>query len=279
MNPLLLRSMIALLALAAIGCGKEGSAGAGSGSGSAAPDELIGSTWQLENLAGTAALPTVVATLEFPEPGKVVGRGSCNRFFGSAQISGTTITIGALGATRMACGEAVDHQETEYLRLLQAAERYELDGATLRVFSTGAAAPLSFTRQSASSSLRDPTGVWTVVGHRAPGVSAMSPSEAGAWKGRTLQFGIAEAIAGADTCIAPSYQRRTVSADSLLSTDYRVTPAALGLPASGQQRLVLTEVACDGKPWRALGGLLLQTVDDHAFAVQDGIFFELRRQQ
>jgi heat shock protein HslJ len=270
MRPSLSRVLFTMLA---IGCSKEGSAGGG-----AAPADLTGSRWQLEELAGKPPLPGVEATLEFPDTGKVVGRGSCNRFFGDAQIAGTTISFGAIGATRMACADAVNQQETEYLTLLQAAERYEFDGASLRIYAKGTAAPLRFTRRNSAMSLRDPTGVWTVVGHREPGVSGMHSKDADAWKGRTLQFGIAEAIAGSDTCVAPSYQRHIARADSLLSGDYRITAASLGLPSTGDQHFVMTQVACDGKPWRGLGGVLLQTTDDHAFAVRDGVFFELQRQ-
>lgn len=273
MPPRLSHFMLAMLPLLAAGCGKDRSAGGG-----AVPADLNGSSWRLEDLAGKAPLPDVQVTLEFPDTGRIIGRASCNRYFGDARIDGTTISLGALGATRMACADAVNQQETEYLRLLQAAERYDFDGATLRLYSKGIAAPLRFSRQSTSTSLRDPTGVWTIVGHREPGVSAMSAAQADAFKGKALQFGIAEAIAGSDTCVAPSYQRRTVPADSLLTTGYRIGPAALGLPATPAQQFVVTEVACGGKPWQGLGGVLLQATDDRAFAVRDGVFFELERQ-
>jgi heat shock protein HslJ len=263
-----------LAALVAFGCSREKPAG-----DAAAPTELLGSAWQLEDLAGKAPLPVVEVTLEFPDTGKVIGRASCNRFFGDARFDGASISLGALGATRMACADAVNQQETEYLRLLQAAERYEFDGATLRIYSKGTVAPLRFTRKHSATSMRDPTGVWTITGHREPGVSAMAPKDADSWKGRTLQFGIAEAIAGSDTCVAPSYQRRTAQADSLLSSGYRISAAALGLPSTVGQQLSVTEVACNGKPWEGLGGVLLQATDDHAFAVKDGVFFELQRQQ
>lgn len=107
---------------------------------------LWGTAWRLEDLSGTAALDKVEATLEFLESGKVAGRGSCNRFFGSAKITGDAIAFGALGATQMACMEAVARQEARYLGGLRAAERYALDGSTLRIYVKGDAQPLRFTR-------------------------------------------------------------------------------------------------------------------------------------
>ncbi|MEO8138192.1 MAG: META domain-containing protein [Gemmatimonadota bacterium] len=267
------RSLIGLAAVIACSCTK-GDAGGGA---TTAPGGLSGTAWRLESLSGAQALDGVEATLEFPEPGKVTGKASCNRFFGSVQISGSSMLFSAIGATKVACDDPLNRQEAAYLGALQVAERFELDSTTLRIYSTGSTGPLTFVRQSATLTGHDPTGMWTVVGHRAPGVSGMSTAQAETWTGRTLQYGIAEAIAGADTCMAPSYQHRSVAADSLLSIDFRITPTALGLPTSGELRLGLTKVTCEGKPWMALGGLLLQTADDHAFAVQDGVFFELKR--
>ena len=109
---------------------------------------LWGTAWRLEDLAGAGVLDRVQATLEFPETGKVAGNASCNRCFGSAQISGpTTIRFGALGTTRMACAEAVGNQEAKYLRALEGAEGFALQGDTLLVYSKGLDRPLRFFRK------------------------------------------------------------------------------------------------------------------------------------
>lgn len=242
------------------------------------PPILSGTSWLLVDLAGTPALPNPQATLEFPDTGRVAGKASCNRFFGSVQLSDATITFGALGSTRMACADPINRQESAYLTALQAGESYEIVGDTLRIYMKGATAPLRFLRQASAASFRDPTGIWTITGHLEPGISAMSSAEADALKGRTLQYGIAEAIAGPDTCVAPAYARSTVPADSLLQAGYRISAASLGIATPDQARLGRTEVTCDGKPWASLGGMLLQVTDDRAFAVHDGVFFQLERQ-
>jgi len=112
----------------------------------AAPGGIWGTAWLLEDLGGIGVVDRVHATLEFPETGKAVGNGSCNRFFGAVQISGGSITFAPLGSTRMACAEAVMTQEGRYLKALQGAERYAIDGSTLLIYAKGLDQPLRFTR-------------------------------------------------------------------------------------------------------------------------------------
>ena len=103
---------------------------------------------KLEDLGGAGVIDNSMATLEFPESGKVAGRGSCNRFFGSVEISGESIKFGQLGSTRMACPEAVMNQESRYFQALEAAERYTRNGDELLVYAQGFDKPLRFTRMT-----------------------------------------------------------------------------------------------------------------------------------
>jgi len=50
---------------------------------------FTGSAWRLEDLAGADVVPNAEATLEFPEAGKVVGKGTCNRCFRDGRDLGT----------------------------------------------------------------------------------------------------------------------------------------------------------------------------------------------
>jgi heat shock protein HslJ len=109
--------------------------------------KLPGSSWRLEDLAGEGVLEGVDATLEFPETGKAGGRASCNRFFGTVEISGQSIKFGPLAATKMFCGDARDAQEVKYLEALQNAERFAFDGPALLVYSKGMEKPLRFARK------------------------------------------------------------------------------------------------------------------------------------
>jgi heat shock protein HslJ len=119
------------------------------GLGSTSAFSLSGSEWVLEELSGSGVLDQVQATLAFPEAGKTAGNGGCNRFFGAAEIHGETIKLGPLGSTRMACPEAVMHQETKYLEALHAAERFEWKDPYLLIYCKDFGRPLRFTRVAA----------------------------------------------------------------------------------------------------------------------------------
>jgi putative lipoprotein len=108
--------------------------------------ELWGTSWRLADLQGSPALQGVEATLEFPERGKVAGKGSCNRFFGTANVSGDSLTLSKMGATLMACVGPGMEQEGRYLKALGAARRYSLEGDTLLIYTAGSDRPLLFTR-------------------------------------------------------------------------------------------------------------------------------------
>jgi heat shock protein HslJ len=125
---------------------REVKEGGQQGDGSAGGLSLPGSEWLLEDLAGGRVLDQVQATLTFLEAGKVAGNGSCNRFFGTAEIHGENVKFGPLGATRMACPEPVMNQETKYLRALQAAERFAWKDPYLLIYCKGFEKPLRFTR-------------------------------------------------------------------------------------------------------------------------------------
>jgi heat shock protein HslJ len=109
---------------------------------------LSGSEWLLEDVGGSSVLNRSQPTLTFPGAGKAAGNGSCNRFFGAAEIHGDAIKLGPLGSTRMACPEAMMNQETKYLEALQAAERFEWKDPYLLIYCKGLEKPLRFTRMS-----------------------------------------------------------------------------------------------------------------------------------
>jgi putative lipoprotein len=141
---------------------------------------LSGTTWLLEDLGGAGVLDRVEATLEFPEVGKVAGKGSCNRFFGSVEISGASISFGPLGSTRMACMEAVMNQETKYLGALQGAERFRIDGTTLLVYARGLDRPLRFIRTRRTDSVGE-SGAESAPTSVSP-ADTTEPASAGAWR-------------------------------------------------------------------------------------------------
>ena len=108
---------------------------------------LANTAWRLTDLGGTPALQEREATLEFPEPGKITGHGSCNRFTGPAEITGDRLQVGRIAATRMACDEAITVQESKYLQALQDSERFAIEGTELLVYSKSMNKPLRFARK------------------------------------------------------------------------------------------------------------------------------------
>ncbi len=114
----------------------------------AAADGIWNTAWLLEDLGGAGVIDRAQATLEFPEEGSAAGRGTCNRFFANVTVSGASIRFSAIGATRMACAEALANQEASYFKALEGAERFAIEGAALAIHSRGMAKPLRFSRMN-----------------------------------------------------------------------------------------------------------------------------------
>lgn len=96
--------------------------------------ELDGTAWQLVTINGNAPVPGTQPTARFAE-GEVTGSAGCNSYFGSFEVKGSKLTVGALGMTEMYCMEpegAMD-QETAYLSQLGDAESFTIAGETLEI--------------------------------------------------------------------------------------------------------------------------------------------------
>lgn len=120
------------------------------------------------------------------------------------------------------------------------------------------------------------TGIWTVVGHHIPGISAMSDAEATRRHGETLRLTPTEALSSGSHCDDPTYETRTAKRDAFLATEYRLPPGSLK-PLSSLERIALLEVSCQGGTWAAMGGRLIAIDSLRALAPWDGVFFELER--
>ncbi len=112
---------------------------------------LTGPAWKLVEMAGSPALEASEATLDFLDTGKsdsrVTGNASCNQFSGKAQISGSSLHFSPLISTRISCAAEVNDQESKYLKALQSAERFELKGNGLAIYSKGVEKPLRFVQR------------------------------------------------------------------------------------------------------------------------------------
>ncbi len=92
---------------------------------------LPGSRWQPVEMEATAVPADTGMFIGFGEDGRIEGHGGCNGFFGSYEVMGETLEIGPLGATRMACPEAIMDRELRFFEVLSRVHRYRRDGADL----------------------------------------------------------------------------------------------------------------------------------------------------
>lgn len=106
--------------------------------GSMDPTSLEDTKWALLELKGKTITVTVNDKAPFLElnskKASAYGFGGCNRFFGSYETSGQTLTLGAMGSTRMACPEGME-QEQELFAVLGTVTRYEIHGSKLMLFA------------------------------------------------------------------------------------------------------------------------------------------------
>lgn len=110
------------------------------------PQFLAGSEWELRDLGGAPVIEDHRPTLSFAEPGRISGKGSCNRYSGAAELGEGTIKVSPVATTKMACTPEIDSQERAYLAALQNATRLELAGGQLVVHTESLEQPLRFTR-------------------------------------------------------------------------------------------------------------------------------------
>ncbi len=86
-----------------------------------------GQTWALKELNGDAF--TASATLTFPKPGRIAGKGPCNSYTASLTAPYPWFETGAIAATRSFCPNLAD--ETVFLSALSRATLSEVAGSTL----------------------------------------------------------------------------------------------------------------------------------------------------
>ncbi|HEX2786926.1 MAG TPA: META domain-containing protein [Ignavibacteria bacterium] len=101
-----------------------------SGAGTTGTGQSIKNTkWMLESLYGER-VDTMYLTsgneisLNFADSSQMNGKAPCNHYFSTYTVTGTTLTIGAIGATRMACPEL--DLEQRYFSFLGNVTRYSI---------------------------------------------------------------------------------------------------------------------------------------------------------
>ncbi|GEK47551.1 hypothetical protein HPA02_18340 [Bisbaumannia pacifica] len=118
-------------------------------------------------------------------------------------------------------------------------------------------------------------GEWRVVGHEAPGISALSEAQAEAWLGARLRINEAWMALGETFCEGMSHEAESRPVDELLA-GYRLGDESLP-PLDGREVVVEHRLGCDDRPWSTLGGTLLWLDETRLLAPWEGVFFVLER--
>lgn len=90
----------------------------GCGGGIMPPTELAGTSWSFVSIGGVAVARDRPTSLVF-DAGQLSGSAGCNRFSGSYEHDGETLTAGPLMATEMACPGAGMTQENSFFALIR----------------------------------------------------------------------------------------------------------------------------------------------------------------
>ena len=82
--------------------------------------DLVGTRWVLEELDGSTLVDTF-PTIAFGGDGSVTGSAGCNTFSGTYAVDGTSLGVGPLGTTKMACADPTMFVESAFLAALRGA--------------------------------------------------------------------------------------------------------------------------------------------------------------
>ncbi|GGO55105.1 Heat shock protein HslJ [Roseovarius pacificus] len=88
---------------------------------------LTGREWRIEDVAGQGIIDASNITILFDRNERVSGSTGCNRFMGGYELTGEGLNLGQMGATMMACPEALMKQEQRVLDALQQVRRFDID--------------------------------------------------------------------------------------------------------------------------------------------------------
>lgn len=104
--------------------------------------DITANPWSLQSYGPpnnlTALVPGTLVTISFLTNGtRIAGSDGCNAYFGNCQIDSETcglkIDQSSVSTTKKACDPLIAQQETKFLTLLKAAQRYTISASGLRI--------------------------------------------------------------------------------------------------------------------------------------------------
>jgi heat shock protein HslJ len=122
---------VLLLGLALTACSGVGSPSA------TQPAGLEGTSWTLVEIDGRVPPAEAVPTLAFDDALNVSGSAGCNTFTGTARIAGSSIMLGPLATTRVACSGAAGVTERAFLAAMDGVKAFAIDDQGRLVLEDG----------------------------------------------------------------------------------------------------------------------------------------------
>jgi heat shock protein HslJ len=116
---------------------------------------VTGTDWRPVSVGDQVVAADTRLNLRFEVDGKLNGNGGCNSFFGTYTISESSIDIGPIGATRMACPEPQMELEGKFFLVLEKVEKIESRGNRL-ILSDDAGVELAVFEEAAGGAVEKP---------------------------------------------------------------------------------------------------------------------------
>jgi heat shock protein HslJ len=156
-TPVLLLLGGAILGIACTPSGRDDTANGG----------LANTSWTVATISGAPSLPDARPTMTFDPSGALSGNGGCNQYSTTYRTDGSSIAIGQIASTLMACEGDRGAQETAFLNALQGATAWRLlNDGNLLLSGIGdiVAGPGSAAAPSAAAGTSDLAGSdWTLI--------------------------------------------------------------------------------------------------------------------
>jgi len=187
--------LLAVGAIAVISTACSSTGGASPSAAGGAGGTIEGVTWKLSSFLSGSTSTTVPAGVTVDArfaDGKVAGSGGCNRYSGPAPVTGSTIKIGPLVSTQMACAGPASDVESAYLADLAKVTSFTATPTALTMFDATGAQILVF----AAGPDNALEGEWTVTGYN-NGRGALTSPIAGTTLTATF---LADTVAGSAGC-------------------------------------------------------------------------------
>jgi len=111
---------------------------------------LTATNWRATSIRGEAVPADSGLFVTFSVDGSINGSGGCNRFSGSLEQSDTGLSVGPLGATRMACAEDIMGREMAFLDAVQGMKDFAIGDFGMRLLDDDGNVIAEFAAESAN---------------------------------------------------------------------------------------------------------------------------------